>query len=53
MTNALITVGVLVGSFMFVACFAFVIHRMARAKQLERLQMGIAYAMIRREMTRF
>ena len=31
-SNALITVGVLVGSFMFVACFAFIISRMARAR---------------------
>ena len=52
-TNALITVGVLVGSFMIVACFAFVVQRMARARQRERLSMGLAFAMVRREQTRF
>ena len=53
MTNALITMGVLIGSFSIVCCFAFVIHRMARARQLDRLKMGMAFAMIKREMTRF
>lgn len=49
----MITVGILVGSFMIVACFAFVIQRMARARQIERLEMGMAFAMVRREQTRF
>jgi hypothetical protein len=45
--------GVLFGSFAFVACFAFVISRIARGKQRERLIQGIAFALIRKEMTRF
>lgn len=53
MTNALLTFGVLFGSFAFVACFAFIISLMARAKQRERLTQGIAFAMIRKEMSRF
>jgi hypothetical protein len=53
MTSALLPLGVLFGSFAFVACFAFVISMMARAKQRERLIQGIAFAMIRKEMSRF
>ena len=53
MTNALLTMGVLFGSFAFVACFAFIISRIARGKQRERLIQGIAFALIRKEMTRF
>jgi len=45
--------GVLFGSFAFVACFAFIISRIARGKQRERLIQGIAFALIRKEMTRF
>ncbi len=53
MTNPLLTMGTLFGSFAFVACFAFVIARIARSKQRERLMQGIAFALIKKEMTRF
>jgi hypothetical protein len=52
-SDAAITMGVLIGSFLFVACFAFVISRMARAKQRARLISGEAFAVIRTEDTRF
>ena len=53
MTNALLTMGVLFGSFAFVACFAFIISRIARSKQRDRLIQGTAFALIKKEMTRF
>ena len=53
MTNALITIGVLGGSFLLVVVFAFIVSRMARIKQRERMIQGIAYAVIRKEETRF
>lgn len=53
MSNALLTIGVLFGSFMIVACFAFVISRIARIKQRQRMIEGVAFAVIKKEMTRF
>lgn len=53
MTNAGITIGVVVGSFMFVACFALVISIMARKKNRERLLNGSAFAVITKEKSRF
>ena len=53
MTNALLTMGVLFGSFAIVACFAFIISRIARSKQRDRLISGVAFGIIRKEMTRF
>ena len=53
MSNALLTIGALLGSFLFVAIFAFIIQRIARSKQRERLIQGIAFAYIKREMSRF
>lgn len=53
MTNAGITIGVVVGSFMIVACFGLIIARIARHKHRERLIMGTAFAMIKSEETRF
>ncbi len=40
------------GSFSFVACFAIVIHCMARQKQRERMVKGVAFATIKKEETR-
>ncbi len=53
MSNALLTVGVLVGSFMIVVCFSFIISRIARAKQRQRMIEGVAFAVIKKEQTRF
>ena len=36
-SNPAITIGVVVGSFMIIACIGFVVSRMIRAKQRERL----------------
>jgi len=53
MTNAAITIGVVVGSFSIVAVFAIVIACVARAKNRERLVNGTAFAYIRHEESRF
>lgn len=53
MTNPLITIGVVVGSFSIVIVFAIVVHFMARAKHRERLINGTAFAFIKQEESRF
>jgi hypothetical protein len=53
MANPVLTIGVVVGSFLAVVCFAFVINLMVRAKQRGRLIQGIAFGYIRKEESRF
>ena len=52
-STAAISIGVLAGSFMFVAAFAFIITRIARAKHRERMIKGQAFAYIKSEESRF
>ena len=52
-STAAISIGVLAGSFMFVAAFAFIITRIARAKNRERMIKGQAFAYIKSEESRF
>ena len=53
MTNPVLTIGIVVASFMVVAVFAIVLNCMVRAKQRERFIACIAFAFIIEEDTRF
>lgn len=53
MVNPAIPVGVVLGSFLAVACFGFTLHKMRRGQQRELFLQGLAFAVIRTEHSRF